>query len=107
MAKFVLLYMGGGGMPQTDAERTRIMNAWNTWLKNLGSAVVDQGNPFSPAVKKVASNGAISDVQAANMPTGYTIVKADSLDKAARLAQDCPALMNGGSVSVFETFEVM
>ncbi len=107
MGKYVLLYMGGGGMPQTDAERARIMNAWESWLKGLGSAVVDQGNPFSPAVKKVASNGAISDVTAGNMPTGYTILKADSLDKAARLAQNCPALENGGSVSVFEAFEVI
>ncbi len=107
MGKYVLLYMGGGSMPQSDAERAKITKAWEDWLKKLGSAVVDQGNPFSPAFKKIASNGTVSDGGGRDMPTGYTIVKADSLDKATRLAQSCPQLQFNGTVAVFETFEVM
>jgi hypothetical protein len=41
------------------------------------------------------------------MASGYTILTAESLDKAARLAQSCPVLQAGGEISVFETFEVM
>jgi hypothetical protein len=40
------------------------------------------------------------------MYNGYTIVSADSLDAAAELAKGCPILDDGGSVSVYETFQV-
>ena len=41
------------------------------------------------------------------MVTGYTILKANSLDAAAALAKGCPVLHGGGQISVFETFNVM
>ena len=39
--------------------------------------------------------------------TGYTILQADSLDAAARLAKNSPVLQGGGSVTVYEAFDVM
>jgi hypothetical protein len=107
MAKFLLLYHGGAGMPQTEAESAKILKSWEVWYTALGKAVVDPGNPFTPAAKKVASNGAVSNGPAGTMATGYTILEAESLDKAARLAQGCPVLVGGGEISVFETFNVM
>ena len=41
------------------------------------------------------------------MVTGYTILKADSLDAATALAKGCPVLEGGGQISVFETFNIM
>ncbi|HLE16122.1 MAG TPA: hypothetical protein VI776_15350 [Anaerolineales bacterium] len=58
-------------------------------------------------VKSIASNGAVSDGPAGTMASGYTVVKADSLDAAVGLAQGCPVLASGGQVSVYETFPVM
>ena len=109
MAKYVLLYMGGNE-PQTDAERASVTNAWTDWFTTLGKAIVDPGNPFMQSSKKIASNGAVSNGAAApaqTQPTGYSILSAESLDKAAKLAQGCPHLKSGGNISVFETFEVM
>jgi hypothetical protein len=34
-------------------------------------------------------------------------VTTDSLDAAATLAKECPILANGGTLEVYETFEVM
>ena len=104
MATYVLAYKGGR-MPETDAERDAQMAAWGGWFQNLGAAVVDAGNPFGPS-KAVNGSGTISD-GAPSALTGYTILTSDSIDAAAKLATGCPILSNGGSVEVYETFEVM
>lgn len=107
MAKYLLLYSGGSGMPQTEAEQKAIIDDWTAWYNRLGGAVVDPGNPTSPAAKSIDSNGKISDGPAGTMVTGYTIIKADSLDAAAAMAKGCPVLKSSGQISVFETFDVM
>lgn len=104
MANYVLAYKGGG-MPETDAERDAQMAAWGGWFQNLGTAVVDVGNPFGPS-KALAGDGTISD-GAPSALTGYSIVTTDTLDAAATLAKGCPILANGGTLEVYETFEVM
>ena len=104
MAKYLLLYEGGS-MPETDAERDAVMKAWDGWFSTLGGALVDGGNPFSPASKRITGDGSISS--GAGTATGYSIIEADSLDAATDLAKGCPVLRGGASVGVYETFEVM
>jgi hypothetical protein len=41
------------------------------------------------------------------MVTGYTIIKAMSLDAAIQLAKSCPALKYGAKISVYETVNAM
>lgn len=106
MAKFLLLYHGGG-MPATEAEQAQVIKAWTDWYTSLGSAVADPGNPFTPVAKKVASNGAIGDGPSGTMASGYTILSTNSIDQAAKMAQSCPVLTSGATISIFETFEVM
>jgi hypothetical protein len=55
--------------------------------------------------KSIAAGGSVSDT--ANAPTGYSIIKADSLDQAVELAKGCPVLQGGASIDVAETFAVM
>jgi hypothetical protein len=38
--------------------------------------------------------------------SGYTLIKADSLDEAARYAQINLVLKSGGQISIFETFDM-
>jgi hypothetical protein len=104
MANYVLLYKGGG-VPATEEEQRQVMAAWNGWYEKLGQAVADGGNPFGPA-KSIAADGTVSDGGASGL-TGYTILRADSLDAAAELGQGCPVLASGGTVEVYETFQVM
>ena len=107
MAKYLLLYNSGGGMPQTEAEQKAILDDWTAWYTRLGGAVVDPGNPTSPMAKTIDSKGKVGEVPAGALVTGYTIIKADSLDGAVALAKGCPVLKSDGQVSVFETFDVM
>ena len=48
MAKYTLVYRGGGGMPETPEEGERIMAAWMAWYGALGAAVSDGGAHLGP-----------------------------------------------------------
>lgn len=102
MANYVLLY-SGGKMPESEAEQAAVLKDWEAWFGKLGAALVDGGNPFTPNAKTVASDGRVSDGVGA-MASGYSVVKADSLDAACAMAKSCPVLKGGASISVFETF---
>ena len=102
MANFVLLYTGGG-MAETEAEQAAVMQAWGAWFGELASALVDGGAPFTSASKSIASNGTVSNSPVGTPATGYTIIKAESLNAAVEMAKGCPQLRSGGQISVYET----
>lgn len=106
MANYLLLYHGGK-MPESEAEQKAVLEDWTAWYTKLGGAMVDPGNPFTPMAKSIASDGNVSDGPAGSMASGYTVIKADSLDAAAGMAKSCPVLKSGAQISVFETFNVM
>ena len=99
MGKYVYLYTGGAtpeGMNEEEVQR--VMKAWMDWLGGMGDHVTDMGNPFgaSAAVNGSPMSGA----------TGYSIVKAGSLDEAVTHAKGCPVFESGGNVEVFEAREM-
>jgi len=105
MANFVLLYSGGSaGM--TEAEREKVMQQWGEWFGKVGDGIVDMGNPFGAKAKNLA-NGSVHDGAVGTPATGYSIVKADSLDAATELAKGCPVLRSGGKITVYEVTPAM
>ncbi len=107
MADYLLLF-DGGEMPATDEERAAVMQAWTDWFTTLGGALKDDGNPFTPgAAKTISGDGSVSNGGIAPAASGYSIIRADSLDQAVDLAKGCPVLQGGAQISVYETFEVM
>jgi len=104
MTDYLFLY-SGGKMPETESEQADVMKAWGVWMENLGAAMKDGGNPFTPQAKTIDTSGKVSDGPAA--ASGYSIIQAKSLDDAVKLAKDCPVLLGGAKISVYETFEVM
>jgi hypothetical protein len=106
MANYLLLY-SGGSMPESEAERAAVMQAWTNWFGQLGSALVDPGNPTTGQVKTIASDGTVSEGSELDMASGYSVIKADSLDDAVTKAKGCPVLQGGASIVVLETFNVM
>lgn len=105
MATYLLAFHGGG-MPETDEARAQVMAAWGKWYEDLGPAVVDTGNPVG-RTSTIQSTGAVSDGGGANPVSGYTVIKADTMDAAVAMARGCPILQGGGSIEVGETFSVM
>jgi hypothetical protein len=106
MSDYVLVY-SGGQMPESDDEIAATMKLWNDWMAELGDALKDGGNPFTPAAKTIASDGSVSDGPVGTMATGYSIIKAKSLNDAVELAKGCPVLQGGAKITVYEAFEVM
>jgi hypothetical protein len=106
MANFVLLYTGGSA-GTSPAERDKAMQAWGAWFGKLGDKIVDMGNPFSEHSKNVSDGGAVHDGAVGTAATGYSILKADSLNTAAELAKGCPVLQSGGKITVYEITPAM
>ena len=88
MANYLLAYKGGS-MAETPEAQEAAMQAWGEWFGTLGSAVVDMGAPFgaSTAVQADGSTGT-----AGAGLSGYSVLQADSLELAAKLAGGCPVL---------------
>jgi hypothetical protein len=105
MANYLLVYTGGG-MPATDAERKKVLDDWGAWFGKLGPAVVDPGNPISQS-KSISSDGSVHDAAVGTPASGYSILKADSLNQAVDLAKSCPVLKSGAKLTVYETFSAM
>lgn len=105
MPRYLLVYHGGGSMPESAEEGQKIMQEWMGWFGTLGGAVVDGGNPVGQA-KTVASGGAVRDGGGANPATGYSILQAADIDAAVTMAKGCPILAAGGSVEVADIIEM-
>jgi hypothetical protein len=106
MANFVLLYSGGGGMAEDEAGRAKIMEAWGAWFGSLGAGMVDGGSPFAEHPRKIGAGGHVGD-PSGHRHTGYSIIKADSLDEAVKAAKGCPVLQGGGEIEVYEALPMM
>lgn len=103
MTEFVLVYTGGG-MPESEEEGAKVMEAWGAWMGGLGDSLVSDGNPFSREAKTINSDGSVADGAVGSAATGYSIIQANSLDTAVELAKGCPHWKFGGEISVYETF---
>ena len=103
MANYLLTYYGGG-MPESPEENAQVMQAWTAWFGELGGALVDGGNPTSQS-RAISPDGSVMDATMA--PTGYSIIKADTLDAAVKAAKHCPVLAGGATIVVSETFAAM
>ncbi len=100
MSKFVYVFTGGT-MAATPAEQEAVMQEWGAWFGTIGSAVLEQGNPFG-ASATVSSTGVTPGAPAG----GYTVIDADSLADAGEKAKGCPVLANGGTVEVYEALQM-
>jgi len=102
MSNFIFVYHGGKA-PQTPEEGAAEMAKWKAWFGGMGEVVVDGGNPVGMS-STVSADGVESD-GGANPVSGYSIVKADSIDAATELAKGCP-IIGTGTVEVAEIMEM-
>jgi hypothetical protein len=105
MTNFLLIYHDDS-VDNNKEERQRIMVAWDGWMKQCGENLVDAGNPFSNAVS-VTKDGT-KDYSGNEKITGYSVIKADSMESAVKAATMVPLVVDGsGTVDVYETFDPM
>jgi hypothetical protein len=77
-----------------------IMKAWGTWFESVADRTVDQGG-FSGG-REISASGTKDLPMGMESITGYTIIEAESLDEAEKIAQDNPYI---ASIRVYEVRE--
>ena len=83
MKKFIFLYVG---VDTPTAERKQ---AWGKWFASVGDKFVDSGNPFSPG-KEITTTGTRDLFHDKNAITGYSMISAESIEEAEKIANSCP-----------------
>src|ERR1700682_1760999 len=101
MSNYAFVYYGEPNFASPE-DGAKYKERWMTWMSSLGDALVNPGVPLGKA-KKVSSDG-VTDTNEPKRLTGFSIVKADSLEAATELAKKCPHLEHG-TVDVAEAME--
>ena len=103
MKQFVLVYLGGN-QPTTEKEANEHFKKYVEWLSSLGDSVVAPTIPLKDTTT-VSPDGAVREGGSSAM-SGFSIIKADSMADALKMAQACPFLEIGGSLEVSEMMQM-
>jgi len=79
------------------------METFMAWLGGLGEAVVNPSTPLG--MSKAVSPDGVSEDSGADYLTGFSIIKANSMDAALEIPKACPFL-DIGTVDVAEMMEM-
>ena len=103
------LFLLRGGVPMADKSEAEVkaeLQSWNTYMGDLqkkgklvgGLPLVSGGKTVTA---KKTNDEAVTSAKE-GIVGGYLIVKADSLDEAAKIANSCPHISNEGNIEVRE-----
>jgi hypothetical protein len=90
--KFVLLHYG------FEKPTPEIMAAWGKWFESMKDNIIDMGGHFRGG-REISKAGTKDLPLGLESITGFTIVRADSLDDAEKMAQSNPYI---SSIRVYE-----
>ena len=81
MKRFMLLHFG------FEKPTPEIMAAWGKWFESIADRTVDSGG-FHGGAREISHNGTRDLTMGMESITGYSIINAESLDEAEKIAQD-------------------
>jgi hypothetical protein len=90
--KYVLLHYG------FEKPTPEIMSAWGKWFGSIGDRIIDMGGHFSSG-REISRSGTKDLPLGLESITGFTVVSADSLDDAEKMAQGNPFI---SSIRIYE-----
>jgi len=90
--KFALLHYG------FEKPTPEIMAAWGKWFESIKDRMVDMGCQFRGG-REISKSGLRELPMGPDSITGFTIISADSLDDAEKLARSNPYI---SSIRVYE-----
>ena len=103
MAEYMITYIGGD-QPSTPEEGQAHFAKYKEWLAALGDAAVSPANPLK-GTSTVSPDGSVSNQGISGM-SGFTVVKAESMEAAIDMAKACPFLEINGSLEVSEMIKM-
>ena len=95
MKRFMLLHFG------FEKPTPEIMAAWGNWFESVADRTVDQGG-FHGGAREISRSGTEDLPMGPDSITGYSIITAESLNEAEKIAQDNPFI---ASIRVYEIVE--
>lgn len=107
MKEYLLLLRGGKPVSsKTEAEQKAEMEAWGAFMGKLTqNGQLSGGLPVVSGGKTVSAKGTTAEAVTSakeGIVGGYLIVKADSIDAAAAIANECPHIAHEGNIEVRE-----
>jgi len=104
MSNYIFAYHGGK-KPESPEEGAKSMEKWKAWVSDLGDAAVNPGTPLG--MSKTVSSDGVTDGGGSNPLSGYSIIKADSMEDVLEIAKACPFLdMDTATIEVAEVKEM-
>lgn len=103
MTQYVFVYLGGN-QPSNPEDASKHFSKYTKWLTSLGDAVVSPTIPLKDT-HTVSPDGAIGEGGSSAM-SGFSIIKAESMQAALAIAQACPFLEIGGTLEVSELLQM-
>ncbi len=85
MEKFVFIHVG------FETPTKEIEQAWGNWFASIGDKIVDSGSPLGPG-REITRTGTNELPLGTESLTGYTIINAENMDEAEKIAQTCPII---------------
>jgi len=92
MKRFMLLHFG------FEKPTPEIMAAWGKWFESIADKSVENGG-FHGGAREISHSGSRDLPMGEESITGYSIVTAESLDAAEKIAQDNPFIK---SIRIYE-----
>jgi hypothetical protein len=92
MNKYVLLHYG------FEKPTLEIMSAWGKWFETFKDNIIDMAGPFGGG-REISKAGTRDLPLGRESITGFTVVRAGSLDEAEKMAQSNPYIE---SVRIYE-----
>jgi len=94
LKRFMLLHFG------FEKPTQEIMAAWGKWFESVADKTVEHGG-FRDA-REISKNGARELPMGMDSITGYSIIRAESLDEAESIARGNPFI---ASIRIYEIME--
>lgn len=92
MGRFMLLHFG------FEKPTPEIMGEWGRWFEATAEQTTDKGG-FHGGAREISRDGATDLPMGMDSITGYSIIEADSLEAAEKIARDNPFI---ASIRVYE-----
>ena len=103
MPEYIIAYKGG--TPPASPEEGRAHKAkWQQWIADLGDAAVNPGTPLGAS--RIVSTEGVSEDGGEGAMSGFSVVRADDLDAALKIAQACPFLDTDGTLEVAQVMKM-
>ena len=103
MTQYLMTYFGGN-QPTSPEEGKQHFAKYKEWLSSLGESIVSPANPLKNT-QTVNADGTVTSGSTTSM-SGYTIIKAESIESAVEMAKACPFLEMGGTMEVSELIQM-